>query len=270
MKSFSLPIALSAILLAQTAPAMADTFLYGSYCVGPGCPLIPSTLNSPTVFGGYSTTELTSAGATTVPSGAAQTFFADPSTVWTPPGPFASPYSNWVSWQPGTGPGNFTNTSPAGFYNYYSTFTLTNLGTDPDPNRFVGFLDVAADDTTSVWLNGFLLAPEGALGNDPICAEGLPNCRVHLGLFVYQYELQQGTNVFAFSVQQNALYTGLNYDASFTITPEPATLFLLATGLTAFATMPWGRKRRSSRDASGRWPTIQSSQHIGCPTQTFR
>ena len=72
MKSFSLPIALSAILLAQTAPAMADTFLYGSYCVGPGCPLIPSTLNSPTVFGGYSTTELTSAGATTVGSGATQ------------------------------------------------------------------------------------------------------------------------------------------------------------------------------------------------------
>jgi hypothetical protein len=223
MKSFSLPIALSAILLSMTAPATADTFLIGSYCTTAGCPTQPGVINSPTVFGSFSTAPLTSAEASTVPSGAAQTFFADPGTVWTPPGPFASPYSNWVSWQPGTGPGNFTDTSPTGFYNYYSTFTLTNLGTDPDPNRFVGFLDVAADDTTSVWLNGFLLAPEGALGNDPICAEGLPNCRVHLGLFVYQYELQLGPNVLAFSVQQNTLYTGLNYDESITITPEPGT-----------------------------------------------
>lgn len=235
MKSFSTPIALCAVLLLSTAPVIADTFFLGSYCTSTGCPAQPGLSNTATVFGSYSTTELTSAGASAVPVGATATFYADPGSIWTPVGPFASPYSNYVSWQPGTGPGNFTNSSPAGFYNYYSTFTQSYIG--PDPNHFVGFLNVAADDTTDVWLNGFQLTPEGDLGSDIPCADGLPNCKVHLGLFVYQYELKEGVNVLAFSVQQNALYTGLDYDAQFTIVPEPNTWMLLATGLAGFTKM---------------------------------
>lgn len=246
MKSCLKPIAFCALFLVATTWANADTFLLGSYCTTAGCPVQPGIVNSPTVFGSFSATELTSAQATMAPAGATPTFYADPGSIWTPVGPFASPYSNYVSFQPGTGPGNFTNTSPAGFYNYYSTFTLTYLGSDPnpDPNQIIGILDVAADDTTDVWINGIQLTGEGALGNGTPCATGLPNCQVHLGLFLRQGDIQLGLNTLAFSVQQNNLYTGLDYDANFNIVPEPATWLLLATGL-APSTIAWWRTRKA-------------------------
>ncbi len=234
MKSFSKPIAFCAALLLTTTFAAADTFHLGSYCTTADCPTQPGLSNTATVFGGYSATELTAAGASAVPSAATPTFFADPGSYWTPVGPFASPYSNYVSWQPGTGPGNFSNSSAPGFYNYFSTFDLSFFG--PDPSDIVGLIDVAADDTTDVWLNGILLTPEGDLGANTKCADGLPNCRVHLGLFLHKSDLQTH-NVLAFSVQQTGDFTGLDYDASFNIVPEPNTLLLIATGLLASAKM---------------------------------
>lgn len=57
-----------------------------------------------------------------------------------------------------------------------------------------------------------------------------------------------------FSIQQNALSTGLNFEESITIVPEPATLFLLATGLAASAGIVWWRTRKSNQGASAEPP----------------
>src|ERR1035437_117687 len=176
-------IAIAAVLFLTASPVAAETFLIGGYCANLGCPAEPTVINTPTVFGGFSATELNSASASAVPFGTASTYFADPGTtwIWAPTMPY-SQFSYYVSAEPGTGPGNFSHTAAPGFYNYYSTFTLPYL--DEATGDIVGMLTVAADDTTDVWLNGFLLTPEGYLGSDAKCADGVPTCTVYNGLFI--------------------------------------------------------------------------------------
>jgi hypothetical protein len=143
--------------------------------------------------------------------------------------------SAWVSYDPNSGPtgGENGTTNPYdanGFYTYTTNFTLAG-GALP----YSGSLSVMADDTVAVYLNGTLLAPEGMIGGDAECADGIPNCRVGGSETVFLNPAlinQDGFNQLTFVVDQSgSIDQGLDFAGTIEATPEPNTLFLLGTGL---------------------------------------
>ncbi|MGD0796426.1 MAG: hypothetical protein ABR910_01775 [Acidobacteriaceae bacterium] len=148
--------------------------------------------------------------------------------------------SDWVSFNPYTGPNSiapgtsFPYPAPNGTYVYTDTF----LGASTDS----GTISVLADDTTSVFLNGNLIAT-AAGATQSVCATATPNCTTVSTFNLPAADFDNGTNVLTFDVQQ--LFggaTGLDFEATIcapnspiSVTPEPCSILMLGTGLLAAA-----------------------------------
>jgi hypothetical protein len=165
----------------------------------------------------------------------------NPLTVWN--GPLTN--SSWVGINATAGPVGTVN--PAyGYYEFTTTFTAT-------AGNYSGYLDVEADDTTEVLLNGTLIVPLGALGSDSHCADNEPNCSV--GDLVNLSSVTLGaTNTLTFVVEQAGTIgpglsnnpSGVDFDAVLTATPEPNSLILLGTGLLGAAGVLVRKRRRQT------------------------
>ncbi|MBE7181439.1 MAG: PEP-CTERM sorting domain-containing protein [Terriglobus roseus] len=217
----------SALLAVSASAAMADTI--GSYA-GATAPAGSGYINSPIVYTGMSTT--LPASGITAPTASAGTVYSLPTAgIWY--GPVGS--SSWVGINPQDYPGG-SNVEPNGeYFTYYTTFSSVG------PAELS--LDVLADDTTWVYLNGALVVTPTNLNGAQHCIAGRPTCTYQD--LVEIAGVTSGTNYLTFSTEQrNASASGFDFEATTSaVTPEPSSLMLLGSGLSTMAGFAFRRRR---------------------------
>ena len=132
------------------------------------------------------------------------------------------------------------------YVDFFATFTLTGAAS------YSGILQVMADDTAGVWLNGVSLFPAVGpyTGSYPdsynTCADVAVGCELNTeGIAsVTGSMLHDGVNTLEFQVwQRDGTDFGLDYSMSLSSVPEPGFLWPVAAGFGAVLAFGAGRTR---------------------------